>query len=181
MLLHWNHYQFLPSSLCACTACGKSWNLSLHLSICLSVHESVHLHPKHFLPAGCTLTTYDRATSTPKNYTVSSDRCFRESRESNSPRLPPFRHTTQQGRNRGDRLNVFLVALNAEIKFRCYFRMIQQQPILCRRCHWKIGISCQCILSICDKCNCDLQWEPGSCWRSHLHLSHSLKGLVEDG
>jgi hypothetical protein len=41
--------------------------------------------------------------------------------------LPPFRHDFQN-RNETHDVNIFLVAINADIKFRRYFKMIQQQP-----------------------------------------------------
>lgn len=58
------------------------------------------------------------------NYMVSSDRRLRQTTESSSPRLPPFPHERQQ-RVQYDRLNIFLVILNAEIKFRRYSQEIQ--------------------------------------------------------
>ncbi|KIL65244.1 hypothetical protein M378DRAFT_534927 [Amanita muscaria Koide BX008] len=88
-------------------------------------YELVVLHPEHLLPGGGVLTIYNRANNTYKQYVVSDDRCLRESVDPNSARLPPFRHDTQQrdgaGLVRG--VNIFLVALNAEIKFRRYSRM----------------------------------------------------------
>ncbi len=60
-------------------------------------------------------------------YVVARDRVLRESIEPSSPRFPPFRHH-DQSRGGFDRLNVFLVALNANIKFRRYFEEIQHDP-----------------------------------------------------
>ena len=79
------------------------------------------------MPRGAVLPIYDPATGTCKNYVASRDRRLRESIEPDSPRLPPFRHDYQ---NRGETqdVNIFLVAINAEIKFRRYFKMIQKQP-----------------------------------------------------
>ncbi|KAF8801382.1 hypothetical protein BYT27DRAFT_7115088, partial [Phlegmacium glaucopus] len=90
-------------------------------------YELVSLHPEHFLPRGAVLPIYDPATRIYKNYVSSRDRRLRESIEPDSARLPPFRHVFQ---NRGETcdVNIFLVAINAEIKFRRYFKMIQQHP-----------------------------------------------------
>ncbi|RDB28945.1 hypothetical protein Hypma_016031 [Hypsizygus marmoreus] len=90
--------------------------------------ELVALHPHHFLPLGSPLTVYDPTSGTLKNYFAAEDHCLRESPEVHSPRLPPFRHA-----GRSDELisaNVFFIVLNADIKFRRYFRMIQQDPPL---------------------------------------------------
>jgi hypothetical protein len=73
------------------------------------------------------LTIYDPNTETHKHYVASSDRRLRESTDPNSPHLPPFRHHSPH-RGKFDVVNIFLVALNAEIKFRRYFRMIQRLP-----------------------------------------------------
>jgi hypothetical protein len=73
------------------------------------------------------LTIYNANTATHKHYVASSDRRLRESTDPNSARLPPFRHHSQR-RGKFDVVNIFLVALNAEIKFRRYFEMIQQLP-----------------------------------------------------
>jgi hypothetical protein len=55
------------------------------------------------------------------------DRSLREAHQTNSLRFPPFRHQSL-GRNGPMQLNVFLVILNAEIKFRRYLEMIRQDP-----------------------------------------------------
>ena len=73
------------------------------------------------------LLVYDPATGTPKTYVAARDRVLRESPEPSSPPLPPFRHIGEK-RNQFDNLNVFLVALNAEIKFRRYFEMVRHDP-----------------------------------------------------
>ena len=73
------------------------------------------------------LTVHDPATGNHKNYVPAMDRCLRESVDPDSPRLPPFRHETED-RIRDSHLNVFLVALNAEIKFSQYFEMIDSHP-----------------------------------------------------
>ena len=73
------------------------------------------------------LTVHDPATGSHKNYVPATDRCLRESVDPDSPRLPPFRHETED-RIPDSHLNVFLVALNAEIKFREYFEMIGSHP-----------------------------------------------------
>jgi hypothetical protein len=56
------------------------------------------------------------------------DHRLRESPDVNSPPLPPFRHIQQ--RVRPQRLNIFLVILNAGIKFRRYLQMSTQNPYL---------------------------------------------------
>ncbi len=60
-------------------------------------------------------------------YVPSRDRRLRESIEPDSARLPPFRHDFQN-RDETHDLNTFLVAINAEIKFRRYLKMIQEHP-----------------------------------------------------
>ncbi|KAF8716714.1 hypothetical protein AX14_012221 [Amanita brunnescens Koide BX004] len=87
-------------------------------------YELLALHPEYFLPRGAVL---DPATRTCKNYVPSRDRCLRESIEHDSARLPPFRHDFQSRGGFHD-LNIFLVTLNAETKFRRYPKMIQQHP-----------------------------------------------------
>lgn len=90
-------------------------------------YELLALHPEHFLPRGSVLPIYEPTTGTWKNYVPSRDRCLRESIEPDSPRLPPFRHDFQN-RGKFDNLNIFLVAINAEIKFRRYLKMTQEDP-----------------------------------------------------
>ncbi len=89
-------------------------------------YELIALHPEHFLPPGNVLVVYS-TTFDIKTYVVARDRVLRESSEPSSPRFPPFRHVTQS-RNDFNRLNVFLVALNADIKFRRYFYMTRHNP-----------------------------------------------------
>ncbi|KAM6495239.1 hypothetical protein JOM56_009862 [Amanita muscaria] len=93
-------------------------------------YELVVLHPEHFLPGGGIFTVYDRANNGHKNYVVSNDRRLRESIDYNSPRLPSFSHDAQHRKSNPSRVNVFLVAINADIKFRRYFRMAEQLPPL---------------------------------------------------
>jgi hypothetical protein len=85
------------------------------------------MYPEHFLPVGSVLPVYDPATGTHKTYVPAKDRFLRESPDPSSPHLPAFRHTSE---NRGafSHLNVFLVALNAEIKFRRYLRKVRLDP-----------------------------------------------------
>ena len=73
------------------------------------------------------LTVYDPSTATYKHYVAATDRCLRESPDPSSPRLPPFHHVSED-RDQPERLNVFLVVMNAEIKFRRYFEMIRLYP-----------------------------------------------------
>ena len=88
-------------------------------------YELVTLHPEHFLPYGSVLAIYHSVTA-PTTYVPARDRRLRTSPEPDSARLPAFRHVTRSGTNR--HLNVFLVVLNAEIKFRRYFHMVDQHP-----------------------------------------------------
>ena len=80
----------------------------------------VVLHPEHFLPNG-DLSFYD-GTST-KHYSIGHDRALREAPgdSDNCPRLPPF--SFDAPREKGKRLNPFLVILNAEIRFRRFRKM----------------------------------------------------------
>jgi len=89
----------------------------------------VALHPEHFLPRGSMLTVYDPSTEIYKHYVAARDRRLRESPDPSSPRLPSFHHVSED-RDPVDRLNVFLVVINAEIKFRRYFEMVQPTPPL---------------------------------------------------
>jgi len=86
-------------------------------------YELVVLHPEHFLPKGSGLTFYTRVSDQlhGKAYVVGHDRTLRESPgTTDSPRLPAF---TFDANRAALPLNVFLVVLNAEIKFRRYRRM----------------------------------------------------------
>lgn len=92
-------------------------------------YELVALHPEHFLPNGSPLTVYDRATREYKNYVAARDRCLRETADPGSHRLPPFYHDTELREDDGyGHLNVYLVTLNAEIKFRRYLEMVNARP-----------------------------------------------------
>jgi hypothetical protein len=73
------------------------------------------------------LTIYNRATATHRNYIPAPDRRLRESLQPNSPRLQAFYHPCD-GRHEEHRLNVFLVIINAGIKFRRYIQMISTNP-----------------------------------------------------
>ena len=84
------------------------------------------MYPEHFLPHGAGLPIYNPATGTWKTYVASRDRRLRESAEPDSARLPPFRHPRSRLHRRD--VNIFLVAINADIKFRRYFEMIQHPP-----------------------------------------------------
>jgi hypothetical protein len=88
-------------------------------------YELVAIHPEHFLPCGSVLPVFRSATSTPTIYVSAKDRRLCESPSPDSPRLSTLRHVTES-RSRLDRLNVFLVMLNAEIKFHRYLRMISK-------------------------------------------------------
>lgn len=87
------------------------------------------LHPEYFLPNGTLLTIYNPEERSRKDYLAAQDQCLRGGYDPTSPRLPPFRHNQSQ-RSAVECLNVFLVILNAEIKFRRYFEMIRQHPPL---------------------------------------------------
>jgi hypothetical protein len=84
--------------------------------------ELVALHLEHLLPGGTFLTVFD-LEGNHRDYFAAQDRYLCESQDPNSPRMPPFHHSLST-RNANMRLNVFLVALNAEIKFQHYFRMV---------------------------------------------------------
>lgn len=80
------------------------------------------LHPEHLIPENQTLTVYGPGRKNPKHYVVAQDRHLRESLDLTSPSLPPFR-PDQGRRSELDRVNIFLVLLNAEMKFQRYFEM----------------------------------------------------------
>ena len=82
--------------------------------------ELVVLHPEHFLPQGAPLVVRDPATRSFKPYVVAEDRRLRESSDPESPALPLF---SQDDLER--KMNVFLVVLNADIRFRRY---LSQSP-----------------------------------------------------
>jgi hypothetical protein len=73
------------------------------------------------------LTIYNLATATHRNYIPAPDRRLRESFQLDSPRLQAFYHPCD-GRFEEHRVNVFLVIINAGIKFRRYFQMISTNP-----------------------------------------------------
>jgi hypothetical protein len=58
---------------------------------------------------------------------VAQDQCLRETTDPSSPCIPPFHHT-QSSRQGINQLNVFLVIINAEIKFQHYFQMVHEDP-----------------------------------------------------
>jgi hypothetical protein len=91
-------------------------------------YELVAIHPEHFLPCGSVLPVFHSATSAPTTYVSARDRCLRESSEPNSPRLPTLCNVTKGRIVDPHHLNVFLVILNAEIKFHRYLHMIRQNP-----------------------------------------------------
>jgi hypothetical protein len=88
--------------------------------------ELVALHPEHFLPNNTTLTVYG-PNGNRKEYVPSADRRLRESRDPASPAFPPFRPNTAHRQLKRDRINPFFVILNAELKFRRYFTMINER------------------------------------------------------
>lgn len=87
-------------------------------------YELVALHPEHFLPYGNILSVFHSADSTPTNYVSARDQRLRMSSSPNSP-LPAFHDITERSSTM-ERLNIFLVILNAEIKFHWYLHMISQ-------------------------------------------------------
>ena len=91
-------------------------------------YELVALYPEHFLPHGSVLPVHsvnpDPTLVTQLTlYTLAGDRRLRESR--NGGRLPNFHAPERQ--NHHERVNVFLVILNAEIKFHRYLQTINQR------------------------------------------------------
>ena len=82
--------------------------------------ELVVLHPEHFLP-GIALTIYSSHDGTRRDYVAARDRCLWETLDPSSARMPPFRIRQTFTWAESQRVNVFLVTLNAEIKFRRYF------------------------------------------------------------
>lgn len=74
------------------------------------------------------LTVFHSPTSTPTNYVSAKDRCLRTSPEPDSPCLPAFFHVPKGRRSELDHVNIFLVILNAEIKFHRYLHMINENP-----------------------------------------------------
>jgi hypothetical protein len=90
-------------------------------------YELVVLHPEHFRPDGRSFMVYDPETKDSKTYVVARDRCLRGSVDPRSPPFPPF-YPRSESRGRFRQPNVFLVALNAEIRFHHYFEMINATP-----------------------------------------------------
>ena len=74
------------------------------------------------------LHVYRPGSPTPTAYVPATDGRIRESPSPDSPRLPAFQAIANL-RNRLDRLNVFLVVLNAEIKFSRHFRNNPRTPL----------------------------------------------------
>jgi hypothetical protein len=66
-------------------------------------------------------------TSNPTLYVSAGDRLRESPGEPDSPLLPTFHHSPGSRREL-DRLNIFLVILNAEIKFHRYLSMVDQDP-----------------------------------------------------
>jgi hypothetical protein len=86
----------------------------------------VAIHPEHFLLYGSVLPIFHSAASSPTIYVSAEDGRLRKSFLADSPPLPTFHNTKRS--NITDHLNVFLVILNAEIKFHRYLHMISQNP-----------------------------------------------------
>lgn len=90
----------------------------------------VALHPEHLLPNGNDLSVFspipDSDWISAKHYVAGYDQTLRESPGTTSDcrRLPSF--TFECPHSNGLRPNVFLIVLNAEIKFRRYERMVPQ-------------------------------------------------------
>lgn len=87
----------------------------------------VAIHPEHFLPCGSVLSIFHSGSSTPTNYVSAKDRRLRESFEPQSNPLLAFHHTPEN-RSKFNHINIFLVVLNAEVKFHRYLQMITQNP-----------------------------------------------------
>jgi len=79
------------------------------------------LHPRHLLPPGNVLAVYDRITNKLQDYVPAEDHHLRRTCATESEKLPSIVPPPRSGRSP---VNVFLVALNAEIKFR-RFRSLQ--------------------------------------------------------
>ncbi len=90
-------------------------------------YELVAIHPEHFLPCGSVLPIFHSESSTPTLYVSARDRRLRKSPLSDSPSLPTFCHVAERSVT-VERINVFLVILNAEIKFHRYLHMISRNP-----------------------------------------------------
>ncbi|KAF8181262.1 hypothetical protein BJ912DRAFT_979880 [Pholiota molesta] len=94
-------------------------------------YEIAVLQPKHFLPNNSCLTRYPTQNGlleTPKLYQVDSNGVLREAPlTADSPRYPSFRF--EGNRERGAKLNPYLVILAAEIKFRRYLVAPNAPPL----------------------------------------------------
>jgi hypothetical protein len=89
-------------------------------------YELVALYPRHLLPNGKILVA-DTGENEPKAYVPALDNTLRQTAEVTSPRFPPF--SSDYPRQDKDKLNPFLVILNAEIKFRRYRRRMVPSPL----------------------------------------------------
>ena len=89
-------------------------------------YELVALLPEHLILPGMSVSVFHSAedssnTAILKNYVLADDRSLREAPgKENSPRFPPF--SSPMRNDSGQRLNPFLVIINAEIKFRRFIR-----------------------------------------------------------
>ena len=92
-----------------------------------SEYELVAIHPEHFLPHGSMLSVLHSESSTPTIYVSARDQHLCKSLSSDSSSLPAFHHIAKRS-NSYKNLNVFLVILNAEIKFHWYLHIIDQKP-----------------------------------------------------
>src|SRR6266849_1297456 len=91
-------------------------------------YELVAIHLEHFLPCGSVLPVFHSESSTPTLYVLARDRCLCKSPSSDCPFLPTFHHVGERSVTIWH-LNVFLVILNAEIKFHWYLCIINQNPL----------------------------------------------------
>jgi len=94
---------------------------SLIFSILSFIDPEYKFVALHFLPFGSALPIYDPEARPRTTYVFAQDRFLHESFEPSSPRLPAFHHTLERRRKR-NHSNVFLIALNAEIKFGATWR-----------------------------------------------------------
>ncbi|KAF9483394.1 hypothetical protein BDN70DRAFT_873902 [Pholiota conissans] len=85
----------------------------------IAQYEIVVLQPKYFLPNKEYLMRRNDLEDSPKHYQMDSNGVLREAPlTADSPRYPPF--CSAGNRERGHRLNPYLVVLAAEIKFQRY-------------------------------------------------------------
>jgi len=90
---------------------------------CCLLHrrELVALRPEDFLPDDNRITIHNPETKISIQYVSAQDGYLRR-RGSSSPHVPPFRlQPSRRPRAARDRVHVFLVAINAEVRFRSYF------------------------------------------------------------